>query len=111
MSRAKTETKTPVSADLKADAAASQTPAEAAATKESSPDASAEDTPAKISSSPSAKSAKKEVRAKIYFGDALTGKNYQAGDLIEGWDDDRVALYAERGLVVVSINVGPSEFK
>lgn len=58
-----------------------------------------------------AKSAKKEVRAKIYFGDALTGKNYQAGEIIEGWDDERVALYAERGLVVVSINVGPSEFK
>lgn len=58
-----------------------------------------------------AKSAKKEVRAKVYFGDALTGKNYQAGEIIEGWDDERVALYAERGLVVVSINVGPSEFK
>lgn len=73
-------------------------------------DATPEETKQPKVASP-AKSAKKEVRAKIYFGDALTGKNYQAGEVIEGWDDERVALYAERGLVVVSINVGPSEFK
>lgn len=88
--------------------------AAAAPQEETAIEPAATEAPAEIPAAkpqPSSKQSKKEVRAKIYFGDALTGKNYQAGDLIEGWDDERVALYAERGLVVVSINVGPSEFK
>lgn len=64
----------------------------------------------KNSPAPSAKG-KQEVRARIHFTDALTGKSFQPNDLVEGWPEEREVLYANRGLVYFTIAVGPSEFK
>lgn len=57
------------------------------------------------------KAAKPEVRARITFADSLTGKNFKPGDIVTDWNDERVAHYAARGLVVVQNAVGPTEFK
>lgn len=52
-----------------------------------------------------------EVRARVAFADTLTQKNYKPGELVNGWNEARVAHYASRGLVEVQSVVGPSEFK
>lgn len=68
--------------------------------------------PPEIATAPAKqKPAKTEVRARVIFADALTGRNFRPGSLVEGWDEARVAHYVERGLVVVHSMVGPSEFK
>lgn len=50
-----------------------------------------------------------KVRARVPFSDALTGRDYRPGDIIEGWDDERCARYPQ--LVIVHSEVGPAEVK
>ena len=51
------------------------------------------------------------VTARVAFSDALTGLNFRPGDVLDKWDDERVAEYACRGLINVSHETGPSELK
>ena len=51
------------------------------------------------------------VRARIHFSDALTGVNFRVGDVVNGWNNERVAEYEKRGLVIISRETGPSELK
>ncbi len=57
------------------------------------------------------KSVRNVVIAKIAFSDALTGKNFRAGDEVDGWLQDRVEEYSKRGLVYQTAFVGPAEVK
>ena len=57
------------------------------------------------------KSVRNVVIAKISFTDALTGKNFRAGDEVEGWLQDRVEEYSKRGLVYQTAVVAPPEVK
>lgn len=41
------------------------------------------------------------IKATTLFVDARTGKTYQRGDVVEGWEEERAAHYAAIGLVVI----------
>ena len=40
-----------------------------------------------------------------YFTDSLTGRSFKKGDVVSGWDRDRLEAYTRRGLLS---KVGPS---
>lgn len=48
-----------------------------------------------------AKKKKIQVTAKVGFVDSLTGKGFERGDVIDGWDEERARHYEGRGLVIV----------
>ena len=58
-----------------------------------------------------------QVIALVSFTDTLTARDYRPGDVVAGWDADRVAHYAARGLVRVdearaeteALPAGPTE--
>lgn len=52
-----------------------------------------------------------EVRARVHFTDALTGKSFRPNDLISVWSEDRIADYERRGLVITTKTMAPSEIK
>jgi len=56
---------------------------------------------AKVASSKSdgASSTQKLIYALVPFTDALTGKSYAKGDVVTGWDSERVREYLQRGVV------------
>lgn len=48
------------------------------------------------------------VRATAAFGDSLTRRDYQPGDVVP-WDAERAAHYAARGLVVIEWHTPASQ--
>jgi hypothetical protein len=55
--------------------------------------------------------ARRVVRARISFYDALTGRQFRSGDIVDCWKEDRVREYEGKGVLVVANEVVPTEEK
>jgi hypothetical protein len=60
---------------------------------------------------PVKESAEQTVIAAISFFDALTGRQFDAGDVVLGWDEPRIEEYSKRGLIYRTSIIGPTEVK